>query len=75
MAAAYKREFGEEITFSEDVIEAVEENATLDSPTASMEWLYRFLNNEPVFQGSTTKIFKNVGDVTQEKPPIGITTF
>ena len=75
MAAAYKREFGEDITFSEDVIEAVEENATVDSPDASMEWLYRFLNNEPVFQGSTTKIFKNVGDVTQEKPPIGITTF
>ena len=75
MAAAYKREFGEEITFSEDVIEAVEENATIDSPNASMEWLYRFLNNEPVFQGSTTKIFTNVGDVTQEKPPIGITTF
>ena len=75
MAAAYKREFGEDITFSEDVLEAVEENATVDSPNASMEWLYRFLNNEPVFQGSTTKIFKNVGDVTQEKPPIGITTF
>jgi len=75
MAAAYKREFGEDISFSEDVIEAVEENVTVDSPTASMEWLYRFLHNEPVFQSSTTKIFKNVGDVTQEKPPIGITTF
>ena len=75
MAAAYQREFGEEISYSEDVIEAVEENATIDSPNASIEWLYRFLNNEPVFQSSTTKIFKNVGDVTQEKPPIGITTF
>jgi iron(III) transport system substrate-binding protein len=75
MAAAYKREFGEDISFSKDVLEAVEENATIDKPTASMEWLYRFLNNEPVFQSSTTKIFKNVGDITQENPPIGITTF
>lgn len=40
-----------------------------------MEWLHRFLNNEPVFLGSTTKIFKNVGDVKQDKAPIGITTF
>ena len=55
---AYQREFGEEISYSEDVIEAVEENATIDSPNASIEWLYRFLNNEPVFQSSTTKIFK-----------------
>ena len=62
MAAAYQREFGEEISYSEDVIEAVEENATIDSPNASIEWLYRFLNNEPVFQSSTTKIFKNVGE-------------
>lgn len=75
MAAAYEREFGEPLEFSEDVIDAVEENATLDAPTASMEWLYRFLQNEPVFQGSTTKIFQNVGDVAQDNPPLGITTF
>ena len=55
MAAAYKREFGEDISFSEDVIEAVEENVTVDSPTASMEWLYRFLHNEPVFQRINNK--------------------
>ena len=75
MAAAYKREFGEDINFSEDVLEAVAENATIEAPTASMEWLHRFLKNEPVFQSSTTKIFKNIGDITQENPPIGITTF
>ena len=75
MAAAYKREFGEDINFSEDVLEAVAENATIEAPTASMEWLHKFLKNEPVFQSSTTKIFKNIGDITQENPPIGITTF
>ncbi|WP_435141749.1 ABC transporter substrate-binding protein [Pseudopelagicola sp. nBUS_19] len=75
MGAAYKREFGEPISYSEAVIEAVEDIATIDAPNASMEWLYRFLQNDPVFQGSTTKIFKNVGDIAQENPPIGITTF
>ena len=75
MAAAYEREFGEPISFSEDVLEVVAESTTIDEPDASMEWLYRFLKNEPVFQSSTTKIFKNVGDVQQEKAPLGITTF
>ncbi len=75
MAAAYQREFGEPISYSEDVLEAVEESAVISEPNASMEWLYRFLKNEPVFLGSTTKIFKNVGDVKQDNPPLGITTF
>ena len=75
MAAAYQREFGEPIIYSKAVIKAVESIATIDKPDASMEWLYRFLQNDPVFQGSTTKIFKNVGDIAQENPPIGITTF
>jgi len=75
MAAAYEREFGEPVTYSDDVLEVAEESADIDEPNASMEWLYRFLNNEPVFQGSTTKIFKNVGDVQQDNPPLGITTF
>lgn len=75
MAAAYEREFGEKITFSKEVLEAVADNATIEAPNASMEWLFRFLQNKPVFLNSTTKIFKNVGDVKQENPPIGITTF
>ena len=75
MATAYEREFGEPISYSEAVLEAVEDIATVDEPNASMEWLYRFLHNDPVFQGSTTKIFKNVGDIAQDNPPIGITTF
>jgi iron(III) transport system substrate-binding protein len=75
MAAAYEREFGEPITYSEDVLEAVADRAVISEPNASMEWLYRFLGNEPVFMSSTTKIFKNVGDVQQDNPPLGITTF
>lgn len=75
MEAAYEREFGEAITYSEDVLEAVEDSAVISEPNASMEWLYRFLGNEPVFMSSTTKIFNNVGDVQQEDPPLGITTF
>ncbi|MBC8158588.1 MAG: ABC transporter substrate-binding protein [Alphaproteobacteria bacterium] len=75
MAAAYKKEFGEEIKYSKAVLKAVKKNKTIEAPTASMEWLYRFLDNEPVFQGSTSKIFKNVGDVKQKKAPLGITTF
>lgn len=75
MAAAYEREFGEPITYSEDVLEAVADSAVISEPDASMEWLYRFLGNDPVFMGSTTKIFNNVGDVKQENPPLGITTF
>jgi iron(III) transport system substrate-binding protein len=75
MAAAYEREYGEPITYSEDVLETVAESAVISEPNASMEWLYRFLANEPVFMSSTTKIFKNVGDVKQDNPPLGITTF
>ncbi|WP_112322856.1 ABC transporter substrate-binding protein [Oceanibium sediminis] len=75
MAAAYEREFGEPITYSEDVMEMVADSADIEEPDASMEWLYRFMNNEPVFQGSTTKIFRNVADVNQDNPPLGITTF
>ncbi|WP_048645553.1 ABC transporter substrate-binding protein [Nitratireductor soli] len=75
MAAAYEREFGAPIEYSEAVIEAVTSNPLVDEPNASMEWLHRFLRNEPVFQGSTTKIFRNVADVKQENPPVGITSF
>ena len=60
---------------TEGGLEGSQKESLIEKPTASMEWLHRFLNNEPVFQGSTTKIFKNVGDVKQDKAPIGITTF
>jgi len=75
MAKAYKEEFGEEIAYSKAVLKAVKKHPLIDEPTASMEWLYRVLQNDPVFLGSTTQIFKNVADVKQDNPPIGFTTF
>jgi iron(III) transport system substrate-binding protein len=75
MAEAYRKEFGEEIAYSESVLEAVKDSAAVEAPNASLEWLHRFLKNEPVFQGSTTKIFTNVADVKQDRAPLGITTF
>ncbi|MET0103840.1 MAG: hypothetical protein ABW072_01700 [Sedimenticola sp.] len=75
MAAAYKREFGEPVSYSRAVLEAVESSATIDEPNASMEWLHRFLANQPVFQRSTTRIFQKVADVKQDNPPLGITTY
>jgi len=78
MAEAYELEFGEPLTeFSEDLLELFEEDfaTVLEEPNASMEWMYRLLQNEPVFIGSTTKIGNNVGDVLQEDAPVGFTTF
>jgi iron(III) transport system substrate-binding protein len=75
MAEAYKEEFGEDVSYSKAVVKAVKKHPLIDEPTASMEWLYRVLQNDPVFLGSTTQIFKNVADVKQDNPPIGFTTF
>jgi iron(III) transport system substrate-binding protein len=75
MAKAYKEEFGEDVSYSKAVVKAVKKHPLIDEPTASMEWLYRILHNDPVFLGSTTQIFKNVADVKQDNPPIGFTTF
>lgn len=75
MAKAYEKEFGKPVEFSEDVIEAVSEIPTLSGPDASIEWMYRFFQNEPVSISSTNKIFENVSTVGQENPPIGFVTF
>lgn len=75
LEAAYEKEFGKKIEYSKKVLKAVKKNPMLDEPTAAMEWLYQLLNNDPVFQGSTTKIFNNIADVKQDNPPIGFTTF
>lgn len=79
MAAAYELEFGEPLSeFSEDLVEIFEEDIgglLGGEPDAAMEWLYQMLQNDPVFLGSTTKIGNNVGDVDQDDPPVGITTF
>jgi iron(III) transport system substrate-binding protein len=75
MAKAYEKEFGKPVEFSEDVVEAVSEIPTLAGPDASIEWLYRFLHNEPVSISSTNKIFENVSTVGQDNPPVGFVTF
>lgn len=73
MKAAYEKEFGKPVTFSKKLIKAVKELGL--EPDASKEWLFRLLQNDTVFLGSTSKVYKNVGDVTQKAPPVGITTF
>lgn len=75
MAAAYQAEFGEEITYSEDVIEAVSEIPTIDGPNASIEWLYRLMQNDPVFVGSTNRLFENVASLGQDSPPLVMLPF
>jgi iron(III) transport system substrate-binding protein len=75
MAAAYKAEFGDEIEYSKKLLKAVKKSPLIDKPDAAKEWLARLLANDPVFLGSTTKIFTNVGDVKQDNPPLGISTF
>jgi len=75
MAKAYEKEFGEKLTYSKGVLKAIKSHPLVDEPNASIEWLYRFLKNKPVFISSTTQIFKNVGDVKQDNPPLGFTTF
>jgi iron(III) transport system substrate-binding protein len=75
MAAAYKAEFGDDIKYSEKLLKAVKKNPLIDKPDAAKEWLARVLANDPVFLSSTTKIFTNAGDVKQDNPPLGISTF
>jgi iron(III) transport system substrate-binding protein len=75
MEAAYEAEFGEPITFSDDVLEAIGEVGVIEEVNASIEWLYRFMQNDPVFLSSTTTIWKNISSVDQDDPPVGFTTF
>lgn len=75
MAAAYEAEFGEPLVISEAVTEAIAEIPTIEAATAGHEWLYRFLQNEPVYISSTNKIFENVGQVGQTGAPVGWVTY
>jgi len=78
MAAAYELKFGEPLTeYSEAVIEAVESDpgGPYSQPNAAIEWLYRLIQNGLIFEESTSRIAESVGDVTQENPPVGFTTF
>lgn len=64
MATAYEREFGTKIILSDEINNAAE------------EWMLRFLQNNPLNETSTTKIFKGIASVKQkDAPPIGFTTF
>jgi len=75
MAAAYQAEFGKPIEFSKGLKKAVKKNPNLGKADASKEWLFRLLKNKPTYVSSTTKIYKNAGDVKQANPPLAITTF
>lgn len=78
MAAAYEAKFGEPLTeYSEAVMEAVESDpgGPYSQPNAAIEWLYRFLQNDVIFEESTSKVGEAVGDVKQANPPVGFTTF
>lgn len=75
MEKAYEKEFGEKLTYSKGVVKAIKKHPLIDKPNASIKWLYRFLKNKPIFISRTTQIFKNIGDVRQDNPSIGFTTF
>jgi iron(III) transport system substrate-binding protein len=75
MAAAYQAEFGKPVEFSKGLKKAVKKNPNLGKADASKEWLFRLLKNKPTYVSSTTKIYKNAGDVKQANPPLAITTF
>ena len=59
MAADYERVFGQPITLSPG------------TPTASHEWLRRFMANDPIFTTSSGEIITAIGTPGQTNPPIG----
>src|SRR5690606_27701750 len=73
MAAAYEAEFGEPLTEFSEIVQEIAEEPTFEmlagsEPNAAVEWLYRLLQNDPVFVGSTSDIGDNVGKVGQDDP-------
>jgi iron(III) transport system substrate-binding protein len=63
MAAAYEKEFGEEVILSPGV-----ENA-------GYEWIKRLLDNDVIIVGSTNDVSNSVGAPGQSDPPVGMTAF
>ena len=61
MAAAYKKEFGKEITLSPGV------------PNAGYEFIKRLLDNDMVLTSGGDDVVISVGAPGQKKPPIGLT--
>lgn len=75
MKAAYEAAFGDAIKYSPKVVEVTKKLPDYGQPNAAIEWLYRVLQNQPVYENSTNKLFANVATVNQPKPPIGMVTF
>lgn len=75
MEAAYVSAFGEPITYSDRVVQATANLPDYGEPNAAIEWLYRILQNDPVYVNSTNSLFENVATVNQADPPVGMVTF
>jgi iron(III) transport system substrate-binding protein len=60
LEAAYVRRFGEPLVMTE--------------PNAGLEWLKRFLQNDPIVMTSDTRIGEAVGAAGQETPPTACST-
>jgi len=58
LEAAYERRFGEQLVMTE--------------PNAGLEWIKRFLQNDPIIMTSDTRIAEAVGAAGQEDPPYGM---
>jgi iron(III) transport system substrate-binding protein len=58
LEAAYERRFGEPLVMTE--------------PNAGLEWIKRFLQNDPIIMTSDTRIAEAVGAAGQENPPYGM---
>jgi iron(III) transport system substrate-binding protein len=76
-AKAHQEKFGKPVAYSPKVEKAARASKTLGGkPNAAIEWWFRIMQNNPVFVGSTDKIFENVSAVTQRgKAPVGFVTF
>jgi iron(III) transport system substrate-binding protein len=75
MNKAYEAAFGEKIKYSPKVVEVTRKLPDYGQPNAAIERVYRILQNQPVYENSTNKLFANVAAVNQQKPAIGMTTF
>lgn len=74
---AHQQQFGSAIKYSPQVEAAAKSVKSLNGkPNAALEWWFRMARNNPVFIGSTDRIFENISSVTQRnEPPIGMVTF
>jgi iron(III) transport system substrate-binding protein len=74
---AHQAKFGRPVAYSPKVEAAAKASRSLGGkPNAGVEWWFRVLQNNPVFVGSTDKIFENVASVQQRgDAPVGVVTF